>query len=64
MAFDNLSPIGDERRDWHAAQIEAGIYRSQGVKSSIADCLIRFNQEQEHAEPQNAGDALFKLIGG
>lgn len=62
VAFDNLSPIGDERHDWHAAQIEAGIYRSQGVKSSLADCLIRFNQEQ--AQPQSAGDALFKLIGG
>lgn len=61
VAFDKLNPIGDERHDWHSAQIAATIYRSQGVKVNFEDCLMKFKHEIK--EPVSFGQALSTLFG-
>lgn len=64
VAFDKLNPIGDERHDWHAAQIASSIYRSQGGKASFDDCLIKFREEKkEPKKPVSLFDALSNLLG-
>ena len=61
VAFAKLNPIGDERHDWHAAQITSSIFRSQGAKVSFDDCLIKFREEKK--EPITLFDALSNLLG-
>ncbi|MCO6554065.1 MAG: DUF4035 domain-containing protein [Gilliamella sp.] len=61
VAFDKLNPIGDERHDWHAAQISSSIYRSQGAKVEFDDCLLKFKEEKK--EPVSIFDALSNLLG-
>ncbi|QAX81062.1 DUF4035 domain-containing protein [Yersinia hibernica] len=41
-AYDRISPIGDERGDFQAAQITAATYNAQGGKNplSIKDVLL------------------------
>ncbi|KFK98133.1 DUF4035 domain-containing protein [Serratia sp. Ag1] len=52
MAFDRINPIGDERNDYHAAQITAAVYNSQRTKDplSISDVLLRWNATTDTGE--------------
>ncbi|NCG54918.1 phage tail assembly protein T [Serratia fonticola] len=61
MAFDQLSPIGDERNDYHAAQITAAVFNSQRTKDplSIRDTLLRWNAEEDAEEEDTAGLEAF-----
>lgn len=61
--FDKISPIGDERNDYHAAQITAATYSAQGVKAEIADTLIRWGVQEEEEEDEWADmEARFKQL--
>ncbi|WP_442902711.1 phage tail assembly protein T [Gilliamella sp. Nev3-1] len=53
--------MGDERHDWHAAQVASAIYRSQGAKVEFEDCLLKFKEEKK--EPVSIFDALSNLLG-
>lgn len=44
VAYDKVSPIGDERSDIQAAQISSAIYQSQGAKISLKDTLLQWKQ--------------------
>ncbi|ERK09592.1 phage tail assembly protein T [Serratia fonticola] len=61
MAFDRLSPIGDERNDYHAAQVAAATLNAQREKDplSIGDMLIRWNASEETEEEDTAGLEAF-----
>ena len=61
VAFDRINPIGDERHDWHSAQITSAIYRSQGAKVEFEDCLMKFRTEKK--EPVSMFEALSNLFG-
>ncbi len=53
MEFNKISPIGDERNDYHAAQISAAVFNSQRTKDpiTIPDMLLRWSgPEEEEAE--------------
>lgn len=52
QAFISLyGPIGPERADWHAAQIQAtllNIYRGKGQRPvTVKECLLRFGPAKE-----------------
>ncbi|WP_337262972.1 MULTISPECIES: phage tail assembly protein T [unclassified Serratia (in: enterobacteria)] len=49
MEFNKISPIGDERSDYHAAQISAAAFNSQRTKDpiSIPDMLLRWSGPEE-----------------
>lgn len=47
IAYDGLSPIGDERGDIHAAQISSSVYQSQGSKVKLNDVLIKWQKEEK-----------------
>ncbi|MFV8907052.1 DUF4035 domain-containing protein [Serratia fonticola] len=61
MAFDRISPIGDDRNDYHAAQIAAAVFNAQRTKDplSIGDMLIRWNAEEDSEEEDTAGLEAF-----
>lgn len=61
MAFDRISPIGDERNDFHAAQIAASALNAQRTKDplSIGDMLIRWNEPANTEEEDTAGLEAF-----
>lgn len=61
IAFDRISPIGDERNDYHAAQISAATLNAQRTKDplSIGDMLIRWNEPVETEEEDIAGLEAF-----
>ncbi|WP_431221725.1 phage tail assembly protein T [Serratia sp. L9] len=61
MAFDRVTPIGDERNDYHAAQISAATFNAQRTKDplSIGDLLIRWNEPVETEEEDTAGLEAF-----
>lgn len=61
VAYDKLNPIGDERHDWHAAQITSSVYRAQGAKVDFGDCLMKFREEKK--EPVSMFTALSSLFG-
>lgn len=64
VAFDRISPIGDERKDIHSAQIASAVYQAQGAKVGLKECLLEFNKTQKAPEQeQDIGDALAMLIG-
>ncbi|ALX93351.1 phage tail protein [Serratia fonticola] len=61
MAFDRISPIGDDRNDYHAAQITAATFNAQRTKDplSIGDMLIRWNEPANTEEEDTAGLEAF-----
>ncbi len=61
MAFDRISPIGDERNDYHAAQITAATFNAQRTKDplSIGDMLICWNEPANTDEEDTAGLEAF-----
>ncbi|MGL5384536.1 MAG: phage tail assembly protein T [Serratia sp. (in: enterobacteria)] len=61
MAFDRISPIGDDRNDYHAAQIAAAVFNVQRTKDplSIGDMLIRWNAQEDEEEEDTAGLEAF-----
>ncbi|CAM4207502.1 Uncharacterised protein [Yersinia intermedia] len=63
VEYDRLSPIGDERGDYHAAQITAATYNAQGGKNplSIADALLRWNEPAD--ESGESGSELEAFLG-
>lgn len=63
IAFDKLSPIGDERSDIHAAQVASSVYQSQGVKASIDKTLIQWNSAEQTQNESSAEDLFSKLAG-
>lgn len=60
IAYDHISPIGDERSDIHAAQISSSVFQSQGAKVTINDSIIKWKQE-ETDETKEAHD-FFRSI--
>lgn len=61
MAFDRISPIGDERNDYNSAQIAAATLNAQRTKDplSIGDMLIRWNEPANTEEEDTAGLEAF-----
>lgn len=61
MAFDRISPIGDERNDCNSAQIAAATLNAQRTKDplSIGDMLIRWNEPANTEEEDTAGLEAF-----
>lgn len=60
VAYDRISPIGDERQDIHAAQISSAIYQAQGAKVTIQDTIIKWKQEEK--DPIQESHQFFKSI--
>lgn len=54
MAFDRVSPIGDERNDFHSAQISAAVINAQKTKDfvPISDMLLRWNEPEQVDDPE------------
>lgn len=48
--YDRLSPIGDIRGDYHAAQITSALWGAQGVKVDISDAMLCWQPEVVDAE--------------
>lgn len=44
LAYDRVSPVGDERGDIQAAQIAAAVYQSQGGKVALRDVLLQWRE--------------------
>lgn len=65
MAFDRISPIGDERNDYHAAQIAAAAINSQRTKDplTISSQLLRWNKEDEPEEAEEDTSGLEAFLG-
>jgi hypothetical protein len=47
IAFNSVSPIGDERADFHAAQIAHMVAASQGAKAPLSDFLPRWGDKSD-----------------
>ncbi|WP_447871158.1 phage tail assembly protein T [Serratia fonticola] len=65
MAFDRISPIGDERNDYHAAQITAAVFNSQRAKDplSISSQLLQWNKEEEAEGSEEDTSGLEAFLG-
>ncbi|MDF1895080.1 DUF4035 domain-containing protein [Rahnella contaminans] len=50
IAYDRLSPIGDWRGDFQAAQVATAAINAQGGKLSINDVLLKWGQTEEEKE--------------
>ncbi|MFC0228068.1 phage tail assembly protein T [Serratia aquatilis] len=61
VEFDKINPIGDERSDYHAAQITAATYNAQGGKVDLADALIKWSEQEEEDEWADI-EARFKQL--
>lgn len=60
LAYDQISPIGDERGDIHSAQVASAVLQSQGAKITLNDMLLQWKQTEKD-ENQEAHD-FFKSI--
>ncbi|MBE0153256.1 DUF4035 domain-containing protein [Serratia fonticola] len=49
-AFNQISPIGDERGDYQAAQIVAATFNAQGGEVEISDAVLRWTEPTEEEE--------------
>ncbi|QBH97156.1 DUF4035 domain-containing protein [Limnobaculum zhutongyuii] len=60
--YDRISPIGDVRGDYQAAQIVSALYGSQGVDVSIQDATLRWHPvvDGEQTDPLASLEASFK----
>ncbi len=60
--YDRISPIGDVRGDYQAAQIVSALYRSQGKDVSIQDAILRWQSEIDgnQTDPLAGLEAAFK----
>lgn len=65
MAFDRISPIGDERNDYHAAQIATAVFNSQRTKDllSISSQLLCWNKEEEAEDAEEDTSGLEAFLG-
>lgn len=64
LAYDQQSPIGDCRSDWHAAQITAAAFNSQGANASVADFLPQWGRvdEAETVVDESQFETLFEMM--
>lgn len=61
LAFEKLSPIGDERSDIHAAQISSSVYQSKGIEAPINKLLIKWNNT-EQMPSESSAEYLFNKL--
>ena len=63
IAFDRLSPIGDARHDYLAAQVASIILKSKGIDADISRTLIQWGAPPEPEEmSEEAVDAFFNIM--
>ncbi|WP_414499211.1 phage tail assembly protein T [Yersinia kristensenii] len=62
-AYDRISPIGDERGDFQAAQITAAAYNAQGGRNqlSIEDVLLGWGESENKIDDD--GSELEAFLG-
>ncbi|WP_024529186.1 phage tail assembly protein T [Serratia fonticola] len=63
-AFDRISPIGDERGDYQAAQVSAAISNSQGIEADINKIVLKWSEPEAKSEEDEWADmeAQFKKL--
>ncbi|NTY85568.1 DUF4035 domain-containing protein [Serratia fonticola] len=63
-AFNQISPIGDERGDYQAAQISAAISNSQGIEADINKIVLKWSSPKPEEEEDEWADmeAQFKKL--
>ncbi len=60
QAFDQESPLGDQRADVLAAITAAASFQARGAKVSALDLLPSWRAEPQEQEEQEEGEALLK----
>lgn len=62
LAYDCRSPLGDWRRDMHAAQITAAVFNAQGAKASLNDFMPDWGRSEAKGEHVIVDENQFEIL--
>lgn len=60
-AFDRISPIGDERGDYQAAQVSAAISNSQGGEVDLNKIVLKWSEPEAKSADDEWADMEAQL---